>query len=116
MKKCLCGMAVLDLCLVLVFAMLWVKRAETAGVARETFLEASGSVLREDAAKGEKAGNEAKKIALTFDDGPHPTYTIELLDGLKERGVQATFFVTGEHAELHPDVIKRMQEEGFFIF
>ena len=115
MKKCLCGMAVLDLCLVLVFAMLWVKRAETAGVAREAFLEASGNVLREDAAKGKKDGNEAKKIALTFDDGPHPTYTIELLDGLKERGVQATFFVTGEHAQLHPDVIKRMQEEGHLI-
>ena len=42
-----------------------------------------------------------KKIALTFDDGPHPYYTEQLLDGLKERGVKATFFVTGEHAELH---------------
>lgn len=58
---------------------------------------------------------EPKKIALTFDDGPHPYYTEQLLDGLKERGVQATFFVTGEHAELHPDVIKRMQEEGHLI-
>ena len=115
MKKCLCGMAALDLCLVLVFAMLCVKRAETHQAAREAFLEASGSVLRGDAAKGKKDGNEAKKIALTFDDGPHPTYTIELLDGLKERGVQATFFVTGEHAQLHPDVIKRMQEEGHLI-
>lgn len=58
---------------------------------------------------------EPKKIALTFDDGPHPYYTEQLLDGLKERGVQATFFVTGEHAEMHPDVIKRMQEEGHLI-
>ena len=58
---------------------------------------------------------EPKKIAITFDDGPHPYYTEQLLDGLKERGVQATFFVTGEHAELHPDVIKRMQEEGHLI-
>lgn len=56
-----------------------------------------------------------KKIALTFDDGPHPRYTEQLLDGLKERGVKATFFVTGEHAKLHPDVIKRMQEEGHLI-
>lgn len=37
------------------------------------------------------------------------------MDGLKERGVHATFFVTGEHAELHPEVIKRMQEEGHLI-
>lgn len=57
----------------------------------------------------------SKKIAITFDDGPHPYYTEQLLDGLKERGVHATFFVTGEHAELHPDVIKRMQEEGHLI-
>lgn len=56
-----------------------------------------------------------KKIALTFDDGPHPQYTEQLLDGLKERGVKATFFVTGEHAELHPDLIKRMSEEGHLI-
>jgi len=49
------------------------------------------------------------------DDGPHPYYTEQLLDGLKERGVHATFFVTGEHAELHPDIIKRMQEEGHLI-
>ena len=58
---------------------------------------------------------DVKKIALTFDDGPHPYYTEELLDWLKERGVVVTFFVTGEHASLHPDVIKRMQEEGHLI-
>jgi len=60
-------------------------------------------------------GEEIKKIALTFDDGPHPFYTEQLLDGLKKRGVHVTFFVTGEHAQLHPDVIKRMQEEGHLI-
>lgn len=49
------------------------------------------------------------------DDGPHPSYTEQLLDGLKERGVQATFFVTGEHAQLHPDIIERMQKEGHLI-
>lgn len=61
------------------------------------------------------ANMEAKKVALTFDDGPHPYYTEQLLDGLKERGVHATFFVTGEHAELHPDIILRMSEEGHLI-
>lgn len=58
---------------------------------------------------------EIRRVALTFDDGPHPCYTEELLDGLKERGIHVTFFVTGEHAEIHPDVIKRMQEEGHLI-
>ena len=55
------------------------------------------------------------KIALTFDDGPHPYYTEQLLDGLKVRGIRATFFVTGEHAQLHQDVILRMKEEGHLI-
>lgn len=58
---------------------------------------------------------EVKRVALTFDDGPHPVYTEQLLDGLKKRGVTATFFVTGEHAELHPDIIKRMHDEGHLI-
>jgi len=58
---------------------------------------------------------ECKKVALTFDDGPHPYFTEQLLDGLKDRGVHATFFVTGEHATLHPDTIRRMKEEGHLI-
>ncbi len=56
-----------------------------------------------------------RKVALTFDDGPHPYYTEQLLDGLKERGVKVTFFVTGEHAALHPDVVLRMSQEGHLI-
>lgn len=62
-----------------------------------------------------KAQEEKKRIALTFDDGPHPYYTEQLLDGLKERGVKVTFFVTGEHAKMHPDVIQRMSGEGHVI-
>ena len=58
---------------------------------------------------------ERKKIALSFDDGPHPAYTEQLLDGLKKRGVKASFFVTGEHAALHPDIIRRMSSEGHLI-
>lgn len=64
---------------------------------------------------GNGENDDVKKIALTFDDGPHPYYTEQLLDGLKERGVVATFFVTGEHAVLHPDIIKRMDEEGHLV-
>lgn len=58
---------------------------------------------------------DIRRVALTFDDGPHPVYTEQLLDGLKERGVRVTFFVTGEHAEIHPDIIKRMVEEGHLV-
>lgn len=76
-------------------------------------------VLAWDKDAAEEVGRERVtdkgKIALTFDDGPHPSYTEQLLDGLKKRGVKATFFVTGEHAELHPEIIKRMSEEGHCV-
>ena len=58
---------------------------------------------------------ESKKIALTFDDGPHPYYTEQLLDGLKERNVKATFFILGKHAEQYPELVERMNEEGHLI-
>lgn len=58
---------------------------------------------------------ETRKVAITFDDGPHPVYTPQLLDGLLERGVVATFFVTGENAEANPDIIRRMNDEGHLI-
>lgn len=56
-----------------------------------------------------------KKIAITFDDGPHPVYTEKLLGGLKERGVKATFFVLGQKAKEQPDIIKQMKEDGHII-
>lgn len=74
-----------------------------------------GGRLVEAGSESTEVVKEYKKIALTFDDGPHPYYTEQLLDGLKERGVVATFFVTGEHAKLHPEVIQRMSEEGHLI-
>lgn len=76
---------------------------------------APAAVTAETVETAVQKDEEVRRIAITFDDGPHPKYTEQLLDGLKERGVHATFFVTGEHAELHPDVIKRMQEEGHLI-
>ena len=59
--------------------------------------------------------NNTKKIALTFDDGPHPIYTPELLDGLRERGLVCTFFVTGANATLYPELIAQMQEDGHLV-
>lgn len=73
--------------------------------------KAEGGIIVEKVLTEQKE-TETRKIALTFDDGPHPYYTEQLLDGLKERNVCATFFVTGEHAELYPEIIERMKEEG----
>lgn len=54
-------------------------------------------------------------VALTFDDGPDPVYTPQLLDLLKKYNVKATFFVVGWKAKKYPHLIKRMQEEGHTI-
>ena len=59
--------------------------------------------------------NNVKKIAITFDDGPHPKYTEKLLEGLKDRNVKATFFIIGENAALYPDIVKKISEDGHLI-
>ena len=60
-------------------------------------------------------GEEQPVVALTFDDGPSGTSTPVLLEGLRKRGVRATFFVIGEKAEQNPELICRMSEEGHLI-
>lgn len=58
---------------------------------------------------------EVKVAALTFDDGPHPECTARLLDGLRERGVKATFFLMGQNIEGNEELVRRMKEEGHLI-
>jgi peptidoglycan/xylan/chitin deacetylase (PgdA/CDA1 family) len=55
------------------------------------------------------------KIAFTFDDGPNPIYTPQLLDLLKHYHIKATFFVLGSKAEKYPELIARMHQEGHLI-
>lgn len=54
-------------------------------------------------------------LAMTFDDGPHPTLTPKLLDILKERNIKCTFFVIGKNAKAYPKIIQRMLAEGHEI-
>jgi len=53
-----------------------------------------------------------KTVALTFDDGPDPLTTPLLLDLLEKRKVKATFFVIGEKAAAHPELIDRIIQKG----
>ena len=55
---------------------------------------------------------EGPYIALTFDDGPHPTLTPKLLDLLAAHHMKATFFVIGQNAADHPDILRRAMREG----
>jgi peptidoglycan/xylan/chitin deacetylase (PgdA/CDA1 family) len=53
-----------------------------------------------------------RAVALTFDDGPNQHATPAILDVLGERGVRATFFILGRHAERWPGLVRRVVEEG----
>lgn len=58
-------------------------------------------------------GDRARpRIALTFDDGPHPVHTAPLLDALAELGVPATFFVVGRDVDANPALVARMVRDG----
>ena len=109
LKKCRAAFIVMDIAMVLLLFVVY-------GRTRQEMKGTSGNnmeVQAEDASVQETP--EIKRVALTFDDGPHYAYTKILLDGLKERDVVATFFVTGEHAALHPDLVKRMHDEGHLV-
>jgi len=75
------------------------------------FLAFSHNVSAENTAQNE----ETKKIALTFDDGPHPRYTMQILDILAEYGIKATFFEVGENVIYYPEAAMRVASEGHEI-
>lgn len=66
------------------------------------------------AALGEGTQDEVPRIALTFDDGPSE-YTEELSQGLKDRGVQATFFLLGQNMEGKEEMVKKLADDGHLL-
>lgn len=56
-----------------------------------------------------------KLVALTFDDGPHPSLTPKLLDILSRTGAKATFFVLGQNVNRYPDIVRRADADGHEI-
>ena len=79
---------------------------DNGDIVDETYVSLpSGYVLR-------NYGKMGKVLALTFDDGPDPDWTPDILDILKEKKVPATFFVIGDHVEANPDLVQRMLAEG----
>jgi peptidoglycan/xylan/chitin deacetylase (PgdA/CDA1 family) len=72
-------------------------------VAAQALARAGGAVRR---------GVAAPRVALTFDDGPHPDYTLRVLEVLARYGVRATFFFVGRHAREHPAVARAVAASG----
>lgn len=54
-------------------------------------------------------------LALTYDDGPSPALTPQLLDLLQHRNARATFFMLGRQAQKHPQIVERVVQEGHHI-
>jgi len=56
-----------------------------------------------------------RRVALTFDDGPAPVFTEQILDVLRGRNVKATFFLCGKNVERYPEIARRVKAEGHAI-
>lgn len=72
-------------------------------------IEANDNVSSQD----ENTDNKAKKIAyLTFDDGPHPTYTPQIMSLLKKYNAEATFFALGQEVDKYPSITLDMSSDN----
>ncbi|MCY1136371.1 polysaccharide deacetylase family protein [Actinoplanes sp. Pm04-4] len=60
-------------------------------------------------------GRGPKVVALTFDDGPHPAYTPQVLKLLRKHHIKATFFVIGQQAAAHPDLVRAIIDDGHMV-
>jgi peptidoglycan/xylan/chitin deacetylase (PgdA/CDA1 family) len=58
---------------------------------------------------------DSKRVALTFDDGPHPKLTLQVLQILRERNAKATFFVLGDRVRRYPWALRQIMAEGHEI-
>lgn len=68
-----------------------------------------------DVIVGNTEHSSGKHIALTFDDGPDPAWTPQVLDLLAQYGVQATFCLVGTNAEAHPDLVQQIVDAGHVL-
>jgi len=62
-----------------------------------------------------RLATDARVVAFTFDDGPDPVVTPQVLDVLAAHGARATFFVLGARAARHPELIRRMHRDGHTV-
>ena len=88
----------------------WQKEAQAKGLVHTVPKSFFGKTIN-----SVKISPEHKVIALTFDDGPWPEYTAQILDILKKNQVKGTFFVVGKMLEIYPDLGKRIVDEGHAI-
>ncbi|MEU4778097.1 bifunctional polysaccharide deacetylase/glycosyltransferase family 2 protein [Micromonospora sp. NPDC023633] len=86
-----------------------------AAVAVPKDVVAGGPVLRLDRDRPVSRFMPDRTIALTFDDGPDPRWTPQVLDALRRHDARATFFVVGARVNEHPELVRRILAEGHEI-
>lgn len=84
-------------------------------VALTVIAKISQGMLMEEAKIVRHIPTARKVIALTFDDGPNPKTTPEVLKVLREKNVKATFFILGENAKQYPELVAKAASEGHEI-
>ncbi|MBD2451521.1 polysaccharide deacetylase family protein [Nostoc sp. FACHB-152] len=88
----------------------WQQEAQAKGLGYALAARFQGATIKEA-----KLSPAQKVIALTFDDGPWPQSTTQVLDILKQNNIKATFFVVGNNVKNYPDLLKRVNIEGHAI-
>ncbi|MBW4628959.1 MAG: polysaccharide deacetylase family protein [Brasilonema octagenarum HA4186-MV1] len=88
----------------------WQQQAKAKGLSYTVEPQFLGATIT-----AAKLTPKEKLIALTFDDGPWPISTVQVLDILKQNQIKATFFVTGQNVKNYPDLLKRESAEGHVI-
>ncbi|MFN6566752.1 polysaccharide deacetylase [Nostoc minutum NIES-26] len=88
----------------------WQREAQAKGLSYAVSPHFQGATI-----KAATLSQGQKVIALTFDDGPWPQSTAQVLDILKENNIKSTFFVVGQNVKNYPDLLKRVIAEGHAI-
>lgn len=109
-QRWLFGLAGFICCMAVLYCGMQRAEPDTAAAAE---LADSGEQQKTGTQESEEV--DIKKIALTFDDGPHPVYTEEMLEVLEEARVPATFFLLGQNIEGNEEVVRDIAENGHLI-
>jgi cellulose synthase/poly-beta-1,6-N-acetylglucosamine synthase-like glycosyltransferase/peptidoglycan/xylan/chitin deacetylase (PgdA/CDA1 family) len=89
--------------------------ARAVAVDQEGYLTAKYSKFPQFPTLYHQGAGTPHQVALTFDDGPDPKWTPQILDILKAANVKAAFFLVGQNAEEYPDLVRRIVSEGHEI-
>jgi peptidoglycan-N-acetylglucosamine deacetylase len=94
----------------------WLDRLNAQGSTPNDESNEPNDKVDEEKSKQEKPENEIpskeKRVAMTFDDGPHPENTMRILELLKKYDAKATFFMLGSRVDFYPAIAKKVAEDG----